>query len=74
MTHPTTPSALPALAGVLLAAGASRRFGAVKALHPVEGETLVARAARSLLAVCGGGATGRAVGCRRLQAAVCELP
>lgn len=37
------------IAGVLLAAGESRRFGRQKLLEPWDGEPLVARAARSLL-------------------------
>jgi molybdenum cofactor cytidylyltransferase len=42
------------VAGVLLAAGASRRFGRPKQIEPWMGETLVAHAARSFL---GGGLT-----------------
>ena len=39
--------------GVILAGGASRRMGRDKALLEIEGETLVARAARLLAEVCG---------------------
>lgn len=38
----------PALQGILLAAGASRRFGGNKLLHPLDGEPLALRSARSL--------------------------
>lgn len=37
------------IAGLLLAAGAARRFGSQKLLHPIEGEPLVRLAARRLL-------------------------
>ena len=43
------------LAGVVLAAGAGRRFGATKQLAQSGGETLVARAARRALACCPAG-------------------
>jgi molybdopterin-guanine dinucleotide biosynthesis protein A len=42
-----------ALTGVLLVGGASRRFGSPKALASFEGETLAARAWRTLGAACG---------------------
>jgi molybdenum cofactor cytidylyltransferase len=49
MTVPTPPRDLRA-AGVILAAGASRRMGRNKMLLALEGETLVRRAARRALA------------------------
>jgi CTP:molybdopterin cytidylyltransferase MocA len=51
------PVADPGLAGLVLAAGAARRFGAPKALACHRGEPLVARAARRLAACCGAGVT-----------------
>ncbi|RSM44004.1 nucleotidyltransferase family protein [Amycolatopsis balhimycina DSM 5908] len=47
MTAPPTPGA-PAVAGLLLAAGAGRRFGGPKALAELDGEPLVLRALRTL--------------------------
>jgi molybdenum cofactor cytidylyltransferase len=40
---------VPDIRGVLLAAGAGRRFGGSKLLHPVEGVPMAVRAARRLL-------------------------
>jgi CTP:molybdopterin cytidylyltransferase MocA len=51
------PAAAPGLAGLLLAAGAARRFGGPKALVHYRGEPLVARAARRLAGCCGAGVT-----------------
>ena len=45
----------PIVAGVLLAAGGSSRLGTPKQLLEVGGESLVARAARALLAACSAG-------------------
>jgi len=39
---------MPEIAGLLLAAGASRRFGAPKLLHQIQGKPLILRAAASL--------------------------
>lgn len=44
---------LPRTVGVVLAGGASSRMGRDKALLEIEGETLIARAARRLGEVCG---------------------
>lgn len=50
------PSAqTPVLAGLLLAAGESRRFGGPKAVQRLDDETLVGGSARRLLAVCPAG-------------------
>jgi CTP:molybdopterin cytidylyltransferase MocA len=49
-----TPAS-PALAGLLLAAGASRRFGSPKALARFRGHTLVERSAALLRPVCPAG-------------------
>jgi CTP:molybdopterin cytidylyltransferase MocA len=46
----TGPSSLPPVAGLLLAAGAGRRFGGPKALVQLDGEPLVLRALRTLTA------------------------
>jgi CTP:molybdopterin cytidylyltransferase MocA len=51
------PAAAPGLAGLVLAAGAARRFGGPKALVHYRGEPLVARAARRLAVCCGAGVT-----------------
>ncbi|MDQ7804417.1 nucleotidyltransferase family protein [Amycolatopsis sp. A133] len=46
----TSPPPTPPVAGLLLAAGAGRRFGGPKALAQVDGEPLVLRALRTLTA------------------------
>ena len=43
----------PRLFALVLAAGASRRFGSTKQLAELDGEALVARAMRSAIALCG---------------------
>src|SRR5262245_23173248 len=47
-----SPGMLPRPVGVILAGGASTRMGRDKALLEIEGETLLARAARRLGEVC----------------------
>lgn len=44
-----TVSAVPRIAGILLAAGAGSRFGGGKLLHPLEGVAIGVRSARNLL-------------------------
>ncbi len=51
---PALSSAVANLLGVVVAGGASSRFGVDKATHQLAGETLAARAARRLSAVCNG--------------------
>lgn len=54
---PPTATDVPALAGLLLAAGGASRFGATKVLRSYRGEPLVSRAARLLAAHCPAGVT-----------------
>lgn len=69
----THDSPHPLLAGVVLAAGAARRFGGAKPLALVDGETLLARTVRRLGGTCGAG-VWVVTGCRHAAVAAAVPP